>query len=246
MTTILIDSLLRMENSRPLNTLFLLVSVDGKISTGSIDARDTDKDYKKFVALKEGVKQYYALEKQTDRYSLNTGKVMAKIGVNSDKNPIHCPDVTFIIVDNNHLNEQGINNLCDNLKLLILVTHNAKHPANNVSRANLKIIYYQDEIDFVDLFKRFKTEMGIERITIQSGGTLNSILIRNKLIDKLSIVLVPCLIGGANTASLVDGADLLSEDDLKHIKALKLTQAKVLDDSFLHLTYDVINETELI
>jgi 2,5-diamino-6-(ribosylamino)-4(3H)-pyrimidinone 5'-phosphate reductase len=230
-----------MKQPHPLNTLFLMISVDGKISTGGSDERDTDKDYKVIPGIKEGVHQYYDLERLTDRYSLNTGRTMAKIGVNTAKNPIHCPDVTFIIIDNNHLTAQGVQNLCANLEALILVTHNMKHPAFQEKLDNLFIIYYENEIDFVDLFAKLKKDFKIERITIQSGGTMNSILLRNNLIDKLSVVVVPCLIGGKQTATLVDGSSLFSEEDLKLIKVLKLEKAEVLKDSFLHLTYDVEN-----
>lgn len=45
--------------NRPYTTLFLLVSVDGKISTGDTDVMDVDKDYSKIDGLKEGLKQYY-------------------------------------------------------------------------------------------------------------------------------------------------------------------------------------------
>lgn len=232
--------------NKPITTLFLLVSLDGKISTGAVDERDTDTDYRIIKGIKEGVQQYYDIEKTTDRFSLNTGKVMAKIGVNTDKNPIHCPGVTFVIVDNKHLNLNGIKNLCDNLKELILVTHNSNHPAFKLNQSNLKIIKYENEIDFIDLFSKLESQFGVNRLTIQSGGTLNSVLLRNKLIDKVSIVLVPCLIGGHDTPTLIDGISLISKEDLKQIKALKLERADVLKDSYLHIQYTVINETELI
>ena len=232
--------------NKPISTLFMLVSVDGKISTGAINDRDTDKDYRIIKGILEGVGQYYELEKLTDRFSLNTGKVMAKIGVNTPNNPIHCPDVTFIIIDNNYLDENGITNLCNNLKELILVTHNANHPAFKNKCNNLKIIKYKNEIDFVDLFNKLKEQFGVGRLTIQSGGTLNSILLRNKLIDKISIVLVPCLIGGHDTPTLIDGESLISKNDLKHIKVLKLEKVDILKNSFLHIQYSVKNNTELI
>jgi 2,5-diamino-6-(ribosylamino)-4(3H)-pyrimidinone 5'-phosphate reductase len=230
---------------KPITTLFMLISVDGKISTGAIDDRDTDKDYKRIAGIKEGVGQYYDLEKQTDRFSLNTGKVMAKIGVNTDKNPIHCPDVTFVIIDDSFLTREGVENLCSNLKELILVTHNAVHPAFGVERENLKIIKYEGEIDFVDLFQKLKKEHGVDRLTIQSGGTLNAVLLRKGLIDKLSVVVTPCLIGGKDTPTLIDGVSLVSEEDLKYIKILKLEKADVLENSFLHLQYSVNSNTEV-
>lgn len=231
-----------MDESRTFNTLFMLISLDGKISTGSIDERDVDKDYKRIKGIKEGLKQYYELERQTDRYSFNTGRVMAKIGVNSENNPIHAIDVNFIIMDNNHLTEQGVRNLANNLNKLILVTKNPSHPAHSVELGNLEIISYDNEIDFADLFIRLKKQ-GAERVTIQSGGTINSILIRNKLIDRISVVIAPALVGGKDTASLVDGESITTLEEINHIKALKLVKAEVLEDSYLHVIYDVINET---
>ena len=70
---------------RTFNTLFMISSVDGKISTGNVDDRDVDKDFPRIKGLKEGLNQYYALEQQTDIFSLNTGRVMAKIGMNKPK-----------------------------------------------------------------------------------------------------------------------------------------------------------------
>lgn len=231
--------------SRTFNTLFLLISVDGKISTGSVDARDTDKDYRNIDGIKEGLQQYYDIEKTTDRHSFNTGRVMAKIGVNTDHSPIHCPDVNFIIADNNHLTEKGVANLANNLNKLYLATKNPDHPVFDVDLGNIEIIKYENKIDFVDLFQKLRNTYNVDRVTIQSGGTVNSILIRNNLIDELSIVVAPCLVGGKDTSSLVDGENIISDEDLKDIKALKLEKADILKDSYIHLSYKVINSSKI-
>lgn len=226
------------------NTLFLLISVDGKISTGIGNERGMDKDYKRIKGIKEGVKQYYELEQQTDLFSLNTGKTMVKIGAN-DNFPVNNNDVTFIIVDNNHLARQDILNMSSNLKKLILVTRNPKHPALSIKKENLETILYKDEIDFEDLFIKLKNDYGVKRVTVQSGGTLNSVFLREKLIDELSIVVAPALVGGKETPTLIDGESLINKEDLKYIKALKLKDVKILKDSFLHLTYKIINRTRV-
>ena len=70
---------------RPITTLFMLESLDGKISSGSSDDLDADKDFCRIDGVKEGLHQYYELEQETDIFSLNTGRVMAKIGVNEKK-----------------------------------------------------------------------------------------------------------------------------------------------------------------
>ena len=82
-------------------------------------------------------------------------------------------------------------------------------------------------------------------MTIQTGGTLNSILLRNKLVDKVSIVIAPCLIGGRNTSTLIDGESLHSETDLLDIKALKVTKHELLEDNYIYIEADVINNTAI-
>lgn len=51
--------------NRPVTTLFMLMSVDGKISTGKTDALDFDIDLPLIEGVKEGLQQYrkhYSLE----------------------------------------------------------------------------------------------------------------------------------------------------------------------------------------
>ena len=232
---------------KPISTLFMLMSVDGKISTGSTDNLDVDKDFPKIKGIKEGLHQYYDIEQTTDLYSLNSGKVQAKVGANEpQKNIVKLP-VSFLIIDNQpHLNEIGVDNFIKKSKKLFIITTNKSHPAfNKQDEDNLKIIYYENEIDFVDLFRKLKQDYGINRVTIQTGGTLNSIFLRNKLIDKISIVVAPTLIGGKDTPSLINGKSLSSVKELSLIKALKLTEVKKLNDSYLYLKYDVINDTKI-
>ncbi len=233
--------------NKPISTLFMLMSVDGKISTGNTDNLDVDKDFPKIKGIKESLQQYYEIEQTTDLYSLNSGRVQAKVGANKpQKNIIKLP-VSFLIIDNQpHLNEIGVDNFIKKSKKLFIITTNKNHPAfDRQTKDNLEIIYYENEIDFVDLFRKLKEDFKIDNLTIQTGATLNSIFLRLKMIDKISIVVAPALIGGKETPSLIDGKSLSSVDELKDVKALKLVDVKKLNDSYLHLKYDVINETIL-
>lgn len=231
-----------MKNNRTFSTLFLLTSVDGKISTGSTDSRDFDKDLPKITGVKEGLNQYYQLELQTDLYSLNTGKVMAKIGMNKKNRKIQKCGANFVIIDNKpHLNKTGVLNVLKKCQKLYLVTSNKKHPAFKIKGQNLTVVFYSKKVDFKDLFSKLKEKFGIERITIQSGGLLNSALLRNGLVDEVSLVIAPALVGGKETPTLVDGKSLVSEKDLKLVKTLKLLKCELLKDSYLHLVYAVKN-----
>ena len=70
---------------RPITTLFMLTSVDGKISTGSTDELDVDRDFPKLPGVREDLHQYYEIEQTTDLWSFNTGRVQAKMGVNEQE-----------------------------------------------------------------------------------------------------------------------------------------------------------------
>jgi 2,5-diamino-6-(ribosylamino)-4(3H)-pyrimidinone 5'-phosphate reductase len=212
------------------------MSLDGKISTGSSDKRDVDKDFSRIKGVKEGLKQYYDLERKTDLFSMNSGKVMAKIGIN-EKAIIKNEFVNFVIVDSNHLTKKGVENLSRNVKKLFLVTSNKKHPAFKVS--DVEVIYFPKKIDFKGLFRKLERDYGVKKLTVQTGGTLNSVLIRQGLVDRISVVVAPCVIGGKETSTLVDGESIVSGSDLKLIKSLKLVSVKKLKNSYLNLIYEV-------
>jgi len=229
---------------RSFNTLFMLSSLDGKISTGDVDERDVDIDFLQIAGIKEGLHQYYDLEKQTDRVSFNSGRVQAKIGVNHRTWDTEKSDMSFVVVDNKpHLDEQGTEYFAKRSQRFILITTNARHPAFKLKdkHPTIHILLYEGRVDFTHVFRKFKQEFGIERITIQTGGTLNAKLLRLGLIDRISLVIAPCLIGGERTASLIGGPSLRTQSDLMNIKPLKLISCEVLKDSYVHIQYEVIN-----
>lgn len=233
---------------KPITTLFMLMSVDGKISTGCVDDRDVDKDFPKIEGIRNGLHQYYEIEQTTDLFSMNSGRVVAKVGVNHPKENIQKTPVSFIIIDNKpHLTAIGVDYFVKKSQTLFIVTTNKNHPAYQQHQIkNLEMIFYQDRVDFINLFYKLKYEYSIDRMTLQTGGTLNSILLREKLIDKISLVIAPALIGGKDTATLIDGVSLQSLHELEKIKALKLINVLTLEESYLQLNYEVINETKLI
>jgi len=224
---------------RPVTTLFMLSSVDGKISTGASDERDVDKDFPKIDGIREGLHQYYEIEQTTDLWSFNTGRVQAKMGVNHKKIPEEKLPVSFVILDNHHLTEQGVRYLCASLDQLVVITMNRKHPVFHVSEINLHIIY-QEELDLEEALRRLKQDFSCERLTIQSGGTVNSLFLKEKLLDYIDIVVAPVLIGGKDTATLVDGISLVSEKALEKLEVLQLEECKVLKDSWVRLRYKVV------
>ena len=223
---------------RPITTLFMLVSVDGKISTGASDVLDVDQDYACMDGVKEGLHQYYEIEQTTDLWSLNTGRVQTKLGVNEKEMPPKTP-VSFVLIDNFHLNEHGVRFFCELSKQFVLITTNPDHPAFRVNAENLGIIL-QEELCLEKALVKLKEEYGCDRITIQSGGTVNGLFLREKLFDYVDIVVAPVLVGGKTTSTLIDGESITAREELDKLGVLKLIDCEKLEDSYVRLRYEVI------
>ncbi len=227
---------------KPITTLFMLESLDGKINSGNSDNLDVDQDWCQIDGVKEGLYQYYEIEATTDFYSLNTGRVMAKIGVNERENYHDKIDCRFIIIDNKpHLNEKGIDYICHWVDKLILVTTNKNHIAYSLQNKynNLDILFY-DSLDLETLLFDIRKKYNAEAVTIQSGGTLNGKFLRENLIDYVNVVIAPLLVGGKETSTLIDGVSITSTNELNKLKALQLIECNILENSYIQLKYKII------
>ena len=203
--------------NRPVTTLFMLSSVDGKISTGNSDLLDVDSDYPAMDGVKEGLHQYYEIEQTTDLWSMNSGLVQAKLGVNQKEYPDKTP-VSFVVIDNKNLTDHGVSYFCRRAKTFVLVTTNTQHPAFSVQEDNLHIIC-QKKLDL--------------------RAVLEELFLQEKLFDCIDIVVAPVLIGGKDTATLIDGASITKREELGLLGVLKLVRCEVLEDSYLRLRYEV-------
>ena len=85
-----------------------------------------------------------------------------------------------------------------------------------------------------------KNKYDVEKLTIQSGGTLNGEFLRNNLIDYVNIVVAPLLVGGSKTSTLIDGEAITKSEELSKLKALKLIECNVLKNSYIQLKYEVM------
>ena len=224
--------------NRPITTLFMLMSVDGKISTGATDEFDVDRDFPKIPGVKEGLNQYYEIEQNTDLWSFNIGRVQAKMGVNEKEMPPKTP-VSFVLLDNHHLTENGVRYFCARSKNAVIITTNPLHPAFQVKEDNLHIIF-QKRSSLQEALACLKNEYGCDRLTIQSGGTVNGLFLRGKLIDFVDILVAPVLIGGKETPTLIDGDSLKTNQELNDLGVLELIGCEALNESYLRLRYRVI------
>lgn len=228
--------------NRPKTTLFMLESLDGKISSGNSDELDADKDWCKISGVKEGLQQYYDIEQTTDLFSLNTGRVMEKIGINDRVDVPTKSPCSFIIIDNKpHLSENGVDYLCKWVNTLYLVTTNKNHVAYKLkSKYDNLIILEYTELDLGLLLEDLYEKYNINNLTIQSGGNLNGLFLRENLIDYVNIVIAPLLVGGRDTSTLIDGVSITNSSELNKLRALELVECNKLNYSYIQLKYRVI------
>ena len=169
---------------------------------------------------------------------MNSGRVQVKIGAN--ENPLEklvVVGITFVVIDNHHLTRHGVKYLCSKYCRVMLVTANSKHPAFSVTIPHLQVLYYEEfQVSRMmeDLYQKF----GCDRLTIQTGGSLNSQFLREKVIDYVDVVVAPILVGGKDTSTLIDGESAIT---LEELGVLQLLKATPLQDSYLRLQYKVIS-----
>lgn len=102
-----------------------------------------------------------------------------------------------------------------------------------------KIVAGEDHVDIKAALKELGSRYGVRNIRVDSGGTLNGVLFRLGLVDEVSIIMDPSLVGGTSPRSIFSAPDLKSEEDV--IK-LKLISCKNMRNDNVWLRYEVIKK----
>lgn len=99
------------------------------------------------------------------------------------------------------------------------------------------IVTGNDHVDLRSALEELNAQYGVKVIRVDSGGTLNGILLRLGLVDEVSILIYPSLVGGPIQRSVFHAPDLNSSDGA--IK-LKQTHIEQLEGDVTWLRYEVI------
>lgn len=89
----------------------------------------------------------------------------------------------------------------------------------------------------VDLAWALETlaDLGIRRVLVEGGGTLNFELLRLGLVDEVRVFVAPLVLGGASAPTLADGAGLVRDQAIK----LRPAEVEQWEDGGLVLRYMV-------
>jgi 2,5-diamino-6-(ribosylamino)-4(3H)-pyrimidinone 5'-phosphate reductase len=94
---------------------------------------------------------------------------------------------------------------------------------------------YVDDSEKVNLPKALETlkELGVERLMVEGGATLNFELLRLGLVDEVTAYVAPMIFGGANAPTMAAGSGLERSEAIP----LKLVNAETWDDGGVLLKY---------
>lgn len=94
---------------------------------------------------------------------------------------------------------------------------------------------YVDDAEKVDLERALTTlkELGIDRLMVEGGGTLNFELLRLGLVDELTAYVAPMIFGGESAPTLAAGSGLERSAAIP----MKLVKAEQWEDGGVLLTY---------
>lgn len=102
-----------------------------------------------------------------------------------------------------------------------------------------RVSYLQAGQGYVDLrlaLERLDSVFGVKTVRVESGGTLNGALLRAGLVDEISILTSPCLIGGICQGGIFKAPDL---DTPNQITNLSVISAERLEGDVVWLRYQV-------
>jgi 2,5-diamino-6-(ribosylamino)-4(3H)-pyrimidinone 5'-phosphate reductase len=95
----------------------------------------------------------------------------------------------------------------------------------------------EDHVDLRSALEELHARYGVDSVRVDSGGTLNGALLRHGLVDELSVLIDPSLVGGTSPRSIFRAADLTSPDG---VIDLRLTHVEQLRDDVVWIRYDVL------
>jgi 2,5-diamino-6-(ribosylamino)-4(3H)-pyrimidinone 5'-phosphate reductase len=99
------------------------------------------------------------------------------------------------------------------------------------------ILTGDDRVDLTAGLEELHSCHGVESVRVDSGGTLNGVLLREGLVDEISLLIDPSLVGGTSPRSMFRAPDLTSPDG---VIDLRLTHVEQLRGGVVWLRYDVV------
>lgn len=112
----------------------------------------------------------------------------------------------------------------------------ADHLAWLDARGVQRIAAGADRVDLSAALEELAARFDVKTVRVDSGGTLNGELLRLGLVDEISLLVHPYLVGGTSAASMYRAADLVHEVG---VLQLELLQSRKVKQGIVWLRYAV-------
>jgi 2,5-diamino-6-(ribosylamino)-4(3H)-pyrimidinone 5'-phosphate reductase len=112
----------------------------------------------------------------------------------------------------------------------------AEHLAWLENHGVQRIVTGADRVDLAAALGELAARFGVKTVRVDSGGKLNGELLRLGLVDEISLLVHPFLVGGASPASMFRAADLVHEVG---VLQLELLQSRKVKQGIIWLRYTV-------
>ncbi len=225
-------------HKRPNVTMFMLMSVDGKTSTGCNEFYDFDRDLPKLAFTSKGLHQYYELEAETALWTICSGKTQVKVLKGAPLTDIVKSPASIVVVDSHHLNDYTLERLSYKYERVIVASTRPREFSYKNSNIDIEVFRAMDcQVPPQALLERLYSVYGIKDVCLQGGGTLNASFLLYECVDYVDIVVAPLIVGGRTVPSIVDGVVYTAIDELCGLSLVNVVQLK---DNYIRLTYQVL------
>ncbi len=98
------------------------------------------------------------------------------------------------------------------------------------------IIAGKQNVDLRSALEELNLQYGTQRVRVDSGGTLNGVLLREGLVSEVSVIISPALVGGVSPRTMYVAPDLETEEG---VIGLTLSHVETIRDGYVWLRYQV-------
>jgi 2,5-diamino-6-(ribosylamino)-4(3H)-pyrimidinone 5'-phosphate reductase len=88
------------------------------------------------------------------------------------------------------------------------------------------IVAGDDQVDLKKALEELAWKYDVKTVLLDSGGTLNGVMLRKGLVTDISILINPALVGGKTPSSIFNAPDLKSKGDVVELEVDKVTRLK--------------------
>jgi len=212
---------------KPYVLLNSAMTVDGKIATSNSSMQ---------ISGSEDLKRVHMLRKKFDAIMVGINTVIIdnpRLTVHKIKSEA-CDNPIRIIVDSLLRVPRDANVLDSSARTIILTTRRARSRDVELLRSMCDVLVCGEDIVNLSDALEILYDMGISSIMLEGGSTLNFSMLKDGLVDKISVCIGSMILGGVESKTLVGGEGF----NLDEVVELELDDFYRIDDDIV-LEYNV-------